>query len=100
MHNGVTTSIEARIGKSLMEAATFASIDGIAADCGDLMTCTSCHGYVGEPFASQLDAPDAEETAMLAFTAEPYRPNSRPSCQITLSSALNGLTVKLPFTQS
>jgi len=98
-HNGVTTSIEARIGKSLMEAATYASIDGIAADCGGLMTCATCHVYVDEPFASQLGAPDAEETAMLAFTAEPHRPNSRLSCQISLSLGLNGLAVKLPTTQ-
>ncbi len=98
-HNDVTTSIEVKIGKSLMEAATSANVDGIAADCGGLMTCATCHVYVDEPFASQLGAPDAEEAAMLAFTAAPRQPNSRLSCQITLSSALDGLTVKLPSTQ-
>jgi len=98
-HNGVTTSIEARIGKSLMEAATSANVDGIAADCGGLMTCATCHVYVDEPFASQLGAPDAEEVTMLGFTAAPHQPNSRLSCQITLSSGLNGLAVKLPSTQ-
>ena len=98
-HNGVTTSIEAKIGNSLMEAATSVNVDGIAADCGGLMTCATCHVYVDDAFASQLGVPDADEVAMLAFTAEPRQPNSRLSCQITLSSALNGLTVKLPSTQ-
>ena len=98
-HSGATTSVEVKIGKSLMEAATSANVDGIAADCGGLMTCATCHVYVDEPFASQLGAPDAEEAAMLAFTAGPRQSNSRLSCQITLSSALNGLTVKLPSTQ-
>lgn len=98
-YNGVTTSIEAKIGKSLMEAATSANVNGIAADCGGLMTCATCHVYVDEPFASQLGAPDAEEAAMLAFTAAAQQPNSRLSCQITLGSSLNGLTVKLPSTQ-
>ena len=97
--SGVTTSIEAKIGKSLMDAATSANVDGIAADCGGLMTCATCHVYVDEPFASQLGAPDAEEVAMLAFTAAPSQPNSRLSCQITLGLDLNGLTVKLPPTQ-
>ena len=97
--NGITTSIQARIGKSLMEVATSSNLDGIAADCGGLMTCATCHVFVQEPFASQLVAPDAEELAMLAFTATPRRPNSRLSCQIILSAELNGLTVKLPATQ-
>ncbi len=98
-HNGVTTSIQARIGNSLMEAATSANVDGIAADCGGLMTCATCHVYVDEPFASQLGAPQADEMAMLAFTAAPQQPNSRLSCQMTLSSDMDGLTVKLPATQ-
>lgn len=98
-HNGAVTTINAKIGKSLMEAATAANVDGIAADCGGLMTCATCHVYVEEPFASQLGTPDAEEIAMLAFTAEKHQPNSRLSCQIKLTAELNGLTVKLPATQ-
>lgn len=98
-HTGQTTHIEAKIGKSLMEAAASQNLDGIAADCGGLMTCATCHVFVDEPFASQLAKPDPEELAMLAFTATPRQPNSRLSCQITLSSAMNGLAVKLPATQ-
>ena len=102
-HNGSVTTINAKIGKSLMEAATAANVDGIAADCGGLMTCATCHVFVDEPyasqFASQLGMPDAEEAAMLAFTAAPRQPNSRLSCQITLSAELDGLTVKLPASQ-
>jgi ferredoxin, 2Fe-2S len=98
-HNGAVTTIAAKIGKSLMEAATSANVDGIAADCGGLMTCATCHIYVDERFASQLGSPDTEETAMLAFTAEKRQPNSRLSCQITLTAELDGLTVKLPASQ-
>jgi 2Fe-2S ferredoxin len=98
-HNSVTTSINAKIGKTLMEAATASNVDGIAADCGGLMTCATCHVFVDEPFASQLGRPDSEEVAMLAFTAAPRQPNSRLSCQITLTAELDGLTVKLPVTQ-
>ena len=37
--------------------------------------------------------------AMLEFTADLRRPNSRLSCQIELTDALDGLTVDLPATQ-
>jgi 2Fe-2S ferredoxin len=36
---------------------------------------------------------------MLEFTAELRQPNSRLSCQIQLTDALDGLTVDLPATQ-
>lgn len=92
-------TIQARSGKSLMEAATAAGVDGIAADCGGLMTCATCHVFVQEPFAARLPVTDPEETAMLDFTAVPRRANSRLSCQIVLTEALDGLTVELPATQ-
>ena len=91
-----------KIGKSLMEVAVASGIDGIdgiAADCGGLMTCATCHVFVQEPFTAQLTPADSEELGMLAFTAVPARPNSRLSCQIKLTAALDGLTVELPSTQ-
>ena len=97
--NGVTTTLTGKIGKSLMDVATANNLDGIAADCGGLMTCATCHVFVQEPFLSRLAPPDAEELAMLAFTAAPRQPNSRLSCQILLSAALDGLIVTLPASQ-
>lgn len=94
-----TISARGKIGQSLMAAATASDVDGIAADCGGLLTCATCHVFVAEPFASNLPPPDADELAMLAFTASPRQPNSRLSCQITLTAALDGLTVELPASQ-
>ena len=74
-------------------------VDGIAADCGGMLTCATCHVFVREPWASQLPPPGTEELAMLEFTADLRRPNSRLSCQIQLTEALDGLTVDLPATQ-
>lgn len=93
------TCREGKIGQSLMAAAMAGDVDGIAADCGGLLTCATCHVFVAEPFASSLTPPDAEELAMLAFTATPRQPNSRLSCQITLTPELDGLTVELPASQ-
>ena len=92
-------SIQSKVGQSLMQAAVGSGIDAIAADCGGLLTCATCHVFVHEPFASQLPPPDAEELTMLAFTATPRQINSRLSCQIKLTNDLDGLTVELPLTQ-
>lgn len=96
---GTPIALPCHTGQSLMEAAVAANIDGIAADCGGTMTCATCHVYVREPFLAQLPAMSTDEDAMLDFTAAPRRPNSRLSCQIELTEALDGLTVDLPASQ-
>ena len=98
-HDGAETVLEVKPVGSLMEAAVKHEVDGIAADCGGLLTCATCHVYVREPFAGQLPPPGADELGMLDFAAAPRQPNSRLSCQITLGEALDGLTVDLPPTQ-
>ncbi|MBA4329280.1 MAG: ferredoxin [Polaromonas sp.] len=93
------TRAEGKIGQSVMEVAVAAGISGIAADCGGMLTCATCHVMVDPRFAALLPAADGEELAMLAFTATPATPASRLSCQIILSAALDGLTVELPASQ-
>jgi 2Fe-2S ferredoxin len=97
--DGAQTHLECKTGQSLMQAAVAANVEGIAADCGGLMTCATCHVYVREPLASALPAPSSDELGMLAFTAAERRANSRLSCQIELCETLQGLTVDLPPTQ-
>ena len=96
---GATTSLRCETGESLMQAAVAANVKGIAADCGGLLTCGTCHVYVREPHASLLPAPSADELAMLEFVASPRQANSRLSCQVELTEALDGLTVDLPASQ-
>ena len=96
---GAATTLECRTGQSLMQAAVAANLKGIDADCGGLLTCGTCHVYVREPHASQLPAAGADELEMLGFTAAPRQANSRLSCQLQLTDALDGLTVDLPARQ-
>lgn len=93
------TSVQTLPGHSLMDAASDAGIEGIAADCGGLLTCATCHVIVNEDWSEQLPPASTDEQAMLDFTAVPYKKNSRLSCQIQLTQALDGLTVELPATQ-
>ena len=94
-----TTTLEVKEGQSLMQAAVAANVEGIEADCGGMMTCATCHVYVREPFLARLPAMTGDEDAMLDFAASPRRPESRLSCQIPLTEALDGLTVDLPESQ-
>ncbi len=95
----VDHAVPGKPGDTLMHAAAVAGLDGIAADCGGLMTCATCHVYVREPWAAALKPPEGEELGFLDFVAAERRPNSRLSCQITLAESLDGLTVDLPATQ-
>lgn len=82
-----------------MQAAVDAGLEGIAADCGGLLTCATCHVYVPPPWADRVTPATADEEGMLEFTAAERKENSRLSCQITLTDDLDGLVIELPATQ-
>jgi 2Fe-2S ferredoxin len=92
-------SISGQSGQSLMRAALAAGIDGIAADCGGVLSCATCHVVVAPEWAARLPAPGADEDAMLEMTAAPREPNSRLSCQIVLAPELEGLVARVAATQ-
>ena len=97
--DGQRSSLQCKPGISLMQAAVSQSMDGIAADCGGMLSCATCHVMVDEAWADRLPALNADEDSMLAFTAAPRQTRSRLSCQIMLGPELDGLTVHLPSTQ-
>jgi 2Fe-2S ferredoxin len=66
----------------------------IKAECGGACSCATCHVYVAEPWFAQLPAPSDDEEDLLYSTLD-KQPNSRLSCQILLSDALDGLEVTL-----
>lgn len=97
--DGSRIEIDAPAGRSLMRAATDAGVEGIAADCGGVLSCATCHVYVDAAWSDRLAPPSADEEAMLELTSAERRPTSRLSCQIPLTATLDGLTVHLPPTQ-
>ena len=98
-NNNSGTTIEVKAGQSLMKAAVGANIEGVAADCGGSLTCATCHVMVREPWLSQLPAMTEDEDGMLDFAACARQANSRLSCQITLTEAMNGMLIDLPASQ-
>ena len=98
-HDGAVHEIEVAPGLSVMQGAIQNDIEGIEAECGGNCMCATCHVYVEEAFLERLPAPDATEMEMLECTAAPRQRNSRLSCQLQVSSALEGLVVRLPEIQ-
>lgn len=97
--DGSEHGLEAPAGVSLMQVATGAGLSGIVAECGGSAICATCHVYVAPDWAGQLPPPDANELAMLECTAAERRPESRLSCQIAVTAALQGLRVTIPDRQ-
>ena len=97
-HSGRVHEVRATPGKSVMEAATANMVPGIIAECGGCCSCATCHVYVDAAWLGKLVPPDAMEQGMLegALSVES---NSRLSCQIEMTQALDGLTVRIPESQ-
>ena len=88
-------------GVSLMEGALLGGVDGIDADCGGQLSCATCHVKVAADWldiVNELAPPSDDERAMLEFAHEPDD-RSRLSCQISMTSRLDGLKVDVPETQ-
>jgi 2Fe-2S ferredoxin len=67
----------------------------IKAECGGACACATCHVYVDAAWLARLPPLTDEEQGMLFDEAFEVRDNSRLSCQILMSEALDGLQVTL-----
>ncbi|MFC4311989.1 2Fe-2S iron-sulfur cluster-binding protein [Steroidobacter flavus] len=91
--NGTEQQVEAVAGSSLME--TLRNLDaGVAAICGGICACATCHVFVDEEWYPRLIPPSGDERELLAEVAH-CRPTSRLSCQIAFEPELGGLRVTL-----
>lgn len=95
---GERITVDAQNGSTVMEAAIKNRVKGIDAECGGACSCATCHVYVDDAWRDAVGAAKPTEEDMLDFAFD-VRPNSRLSCQIVVSDALDGLVVSLPTRQ-
>ncbi|MCK0196871.1 2Fe-2S iron-sulfur cluster-binding protein [Ancylobacter sp. 6x-1] len=95
---GTSRTVEAQIGQTVMEAAIRNGVPGIDAECGGACACATCHVYVDEGWQGAAGEPSSMEEDMLDFASD-VKPNSRLSCQIKITAALDGLVVHTPAQQ-
>ncbi|MEM1152523.1 MAG: 2Fe-2S iron-sulfur cluster-binding protein [Pseudomonadota bacterium] len=93
--SGKGHAIDAEIGKSLMQNAIDNLVPGIDADCGGACACGTCHCFVEAQWAKTTGAADPMEEAMLSMRPD-REDNSRLSCQIEVSDAMDGMVIRLP----
>lgn len=95
---GVSRTVDADTGDSVMETAVRNGVPGIVAECGGSLSCATCHVFVDPVDFASLPPMEDMEDEMLYGTAVDRAENSRLSCQLRLDDELE-LFVTTPETQ-
>ena len=91
--DGVEHEVEAKTGLKVME--NLRELDyGVAAICGGMCSCATCHVYVDPDWQARLPAIMSDERELLSELTH-YQDNSRLSCQLEFTAELTGLRVRI-----
>jgi len=91
--DGNEHSVEARTGLKVME--TLRELEyGVAAICGGMCSCATCHVYVDPEWTGRLPRRQPDEQDLLSELSH-AKENSRLSCQLEFTEALDGLKVTI-----
>jgi ferredoxin len=90
--DGSEQKVQATSGRSLMENLRGGGIEEILALCGGNCSCATCHVFVAEEWLDKLPPMGSDEDDLLD-SADARQSNSRLSCQIPVTDALDQLKV-------
>jgi 2Fe-2S ferredoxin len=96
--DGSRQVVDAQPGVTVMEAARLAQVPGIEAECGGACACATCHVYIDPAWVATAGKSAPMEEDMLDFAFD-VRPESRLSCQIKVTAALDGVVMSVPAKQ-
>lgn len=92
--DGKQHEIEAKPGLKIMEILR--ELDyGVAAICGGLCSCATCHVYVDEAWGPRLPTPQSDEMELLRELPDYQAATSRLSCQVDFTEALSGIKLAI-----
>jgi 2Fe-2S ferredoxin len=92
--DGKDHEVEAKPGLKLMEILR--ELDyGVAAICGGLCSCATCHVYVDPVWVPRLPAKQSDEQELLTELSDYQAATSRLSCQVEFTEALSGIKVTI-----
>jgi len=91
---GEESSVEAAEGRTLMEVIRDNGFDELLALCGGCCSCATCHVHIDAAFKDKLPAMSEDENDLLD-SSEHRNDDSRLSCQIPVTAALEGLRVTI-----
>ena len=91
--SGKLHELDARDDWSAMEVIRDANLP-LSAECGGACACATCHVYIDDSWREKIPQAAQQEIDMLDFGLA-VQDNSRLSCQIKMTSELDGLKVTL-----
>ncbi|MDE2305992.1 MAG: 2Fe-2S iron-sulfur cluster binding domain-containing protein [Gammaproteobacteria bacterium] len=92
--DGKEHSVDAKPGLKLMEILR--ELDyGVAAICGGLCSCATCHVYIDEAWAGRLPKKQSDEQDLLTELSDYQPATSRLSCQVDFTPELDGLKLTI-----
>jgi 2Fe-2S ferredoxin len=92
--DGKEHAIEAKPGLKIMEILR--ELDyGVAAICGGLCSCATCHVYIDPEWTAKLPKPQSDEMELLNELGDYKAGVSRLSCQVDFTDALSGIKVAI-----
>ncbi|QDK35140.1 2Fe-2S iron-sulfur cluster-binding protein [Sphingomonas sp. IC081] len=92
--SGEERLLEARTGQTVMEVIRDAGFDELLALCGGCCSCATCHVHVEGGPAEALAAMSEDENDLLDSSSQ-RGGQSRLSCQLPITEALDGLRVRI-----
>lgn len=94
--SGEERQVEASDGEVLMDILRDNDFN-VLGTCGGMASCGTCHIYVDSAWMDKLGEQPEDEQYMLEALAEvvEVRDCSRLSCQITVTDAMDGLTIEV-----
>lgn len=98
--DGRQTSVQVESGANVMRTAVGQGIGGIVAECGGAAMCATCHVYVDGEGADFLPPVGDIENEMLESAAAERLESSRLSCQLSVTSDIETLVIRIPDRQS
>ena len=92
--DGTERLVEGKVGWSVMENIRDNGFDELLALCGGCCSCATCHVHVDPDDIAKLEPMDEDENDLLD-SSDHRNASSRLSCQITMTSELDGLKVTI-----
>ena len=84
--------LEVATGLSIMEPLREID-DGVEALCGGMCSCATCHVYIDPEWGARLSERGDDELELLEDTECFKGPESRLSCQVTMTDELDGMRI-------
>jgi ferredoxin, 2Fe-2S len=94
VRSGEVHVLEAEVYRTLMETIRDSGVGDLLALCGGSCSCATCHVYVDGSLADRLPRITDDEDSLLEGS-DHRKTTSRLSCQIRMTSELDGLQVRI-----